>query len=137
MIDQLIARIVEQIGLDRGVAEQALGSLLGLLQKEGDGAAVSQLFDAVPGAADLASKFGGGSGGGGLLGGVAGALSGVLGDKAGSAFSAVAALQNSGLDMDQAKSMMPVVAGFLKENAGEGALMNALESVPALKDLLN
>ncbi len=137
MIDQLIAKIVDQIGLDQGVAEKALGSLLSLLQQEGDDAAVGQLFNAVPGAADLASKFGASSGGGGLLGGVAGALGGALGGKAGSALSAVTALQNSGIDMGQAKSMMPVVAGFLKENAGEDVLMKALESVPALKDLLD
>lgn len=136
MIEQLIAKLVDQLGLDKGVAEQALGALFGLLQKEGDGAAVGKLFDAVPGASDLAAQFGGASGGGGMLGGVAGALGGMLGGKAGSALSAVTAMQNAGIDMDQAKSMLPVVAGFLKENAGEDVLKTALESVPALKDLM-
>jgi len=137
MIQQLIDQLVGQLGLDKGVAEKALGALFGLLQKEGDAGAVSALFDAVPGAADLAKSVGGEAGGGGLLGGVAGALGGMLGGKAGSTLSAVTAMQNSGLDMDQAKSMLPVVAGFLKENAGEETLMKALESVPALSGLLD
>ena len=134
MIDQLIAKIVAEIGLDQSTAQKALGTLFSLLQKEGDGAAVGALLDKLPGAAELADQFG--AEGGGLLGGLAGAAGGLLGGKAGGALEAMAALKEAGVSMDDAKSMMPVVTDFMKQNAGEDVVKAALSSVPALSDFL-
>ncbi len=132
MIDQLIEQIASKVGLDAGTARKAVGVVLGLINKEGDASAVSDLFGKIPGAADLAGEFKGGVGGG--MGGLLSKVSGMLGG--GSALSAMAALKQAGVSMDQAKDMMPVVKGFLSENAGEDIASKALGSVPALKDLL-
>lgn len=138
MIEQLIQQVVAKLGIDEGLAQKAVGTVLGLLKKQGDGGAVSALFDKIPGAADLAGKFSDApaASGGGLMGGLMGKLGGAIGGNAGGAMEAMNALKDTGLSMDQAKDMAPVVTGFLKEKAGGDLLGKALESVPALKSLL-
>lgn len=136
MIDQLIQMVTQKLGIDPAMAEKAVGIVMSLIQKEGDGAAVSQLFDNIPGAADLASKFSGSAGqdaAGGLLGKVAGMLGGGAGDVVGS----IGALKETGLSMDQLGDMAPLVKNFLAENAGEDVVNQALSSVPALKGFLS
>lgn len=142
MIDQLIQQLVSKIGIDENLARQGVGIIMGLLKKEGDAGSVSALFDKIPGAADLAGEFeglssgGGAIGAGGMLGGLMGKVGGMLGGNAGDALSAMAAFKDSGLSVDQAKDMAPVVTDFLKENAGEDLMKQALGSVPTLKGFL-
>jgi len=137
MIDQLIQQVSAKLGIDASMAKQAVGVVLGLLQKEGDGAAVSALFSQISGASDLAGEFKGVGGGDSAMGGLMGRMGGMLGGGAGDAMSAMAAFKSTGLSIDQAKDMMPVMKDFLMENAGEDVMKQALGSVPALKGFMN
>ena len=66
-MQDLIDRIVEKTGLAPELAEKATGIMLSLVKTQGDKAKVTQLFDAIPGAGELAQLHGGdGARGGGL-----------------------------------------------------------------------
>lgn len=134
MIDQLVAVVSEKLGIDASMAEKAVGVVMGLVNKDGDNAAVSALFDKLPGAAALAQQYGGEitEGGGGLLGKVSGMLGGNTGDLMG----ALGALKQTGLSVDQLGEMAPLIKNFMTEHAGEDTVRQALGSVPALKDFL-
>jgi hypothetical protein len=133
MIEQLVSQVAAKLGIDESTAQQAVGSILGLLQKQGDDSAVAALFDQIPGAASLAGQFqNAGSSSGGLMG----MVGGLMGGRTANAMEAMNALKQSGLSMDQAKEMAPVMTDFMKENASEELLHNAVQSVPGLKDLL-
>lgn len=137
MIDQLITLVTQKLGLSTDEARGGVGVLFALMQKFGDEGAVGDLLNKLPGATTLASEqannvdTGGGSGGG-----LAGMVGGLLGGNAGDAMEALGALKNVGLDMDQAKSLVPVVAEFAREHAGEDVLKKAADSVPFLKQFL-
>ena len=136
MIDDLIAKISSQLGVDAGTASKALGLVFAFLKKEGDGDLVSELFSKMQGADALAEQESDEIGGG-LLGGLANAAGGLLGDKASGAIEAMSILQKSGLSMDQAKSMAPMVADYARQYAGDDLMKKALASAPALKSLFN
>ena len=141
MIDQLVKLVADRLGVDSSMAEQGVGTLLGLLKGQASGTqALSQLFDKLPGAEALADQFMDGapssSGGGGLMGGLLSKASGMLGGNAGDMMEAMAAFQKTGLSMDQAKDMMPVVKDFMVENVGADTLKEVVGSVPALKNFL-
>src|SRR5690606_34093839 len=72
MIDELIARITANVGLDADLARKAVGMMLAFLQKEGPAAEVEALFNALPGAAELAAENG-------AKGGIGGAVMGMMG----------------------------------------------------------
>ena len=135
MIAQLITQVAERVGIPESLARQGVGVVLGLLLKQGDPAAVGDLFAQVPGAADLAASYADAAGeaAGGPMGGLLGRVGGMLGGKAGDTMSALAAFQKTGLTIDQGKAMLPVARDFLAQHADEATVRRALESVPALK----
>ena len=57
-MQELIDRIVEKTGLAPEKAERAAGIMLSLVKSQGDKNKVEQLFNALPGAADLADRHG-------------------------------------------------------------------------------
>ena len=79
-MEDLIARIATDAGVEPGIAEKAVGLILAFLRKEGPKDEVDALFAALPGAAEAAdaaaSEDGGGGMGGGLMG-LAGQLTGL------------------------------------------------------------
>lgn len=136
MIDQLVQIVTQKLGIDSATAEKAVGIVMSLIEKEGDGSTVSQLFENIPGAADLASRYAGDAGqdaAGGLLGQVAGMIGGGAGDVVGS----IGALKETGLSMGQLQDFAPLVKNFLTEQAGEDLVRQAVSSVPALKGFLS
>ena len=64
-MEELIGRIVSNVGIDEGLAQKAVGMILGFLQQEGPEDKVSSLMGALPGAEDLISAASGDGGGGG------------------------------------------------------------------------
>lgn len=143
MIEQLVKLVANKLGIADATAEQGVGVLLGLLKDQAAGQpALGELFSKVAGAEALADQFPAGGenptpSGGGLLGGLMGAAAGALGGKAGDALSAFSAFQQTGLSVDQAKDMMPVVKDFMMENVGEDTVRELIGSVPALKGFLD
>src|ERR1700722_18249063 len=71
VMDELIARLVADVGIDRSAAEKAVGIILDFLVKEGPADKVQPLLAKLPGAQTLLTKTAGEGGGafGGMMGG--------------------------------------------------------------------
>lgn len=106
--------IASRLGIDESLAEKAVGIIMSLIRDNAEEDKVSQLFDQLPGAADLAERFSGETQeGGGLIG----ALGNMMGGGMGSALGALGALKDAGLDMDQIKEVGGEVFSYAKEKA--------------------
>lgn len=126
-MNELIDRIAEQLGIDRSLAEQAVGIMLNLVKKEGDPSKAPDLMAALPGADALADAHGGG--GGGLLGAIGGALGG-------GAIAAYGKLTQAGLSTDQIKAIGEMLFDHAREKAGEPLVKDAVSTIPGLKPYL-
>jgi hypothetical protein len=130
-MNELIDRLVADIGVDRATAEKAVGIIFDFLVKEGPADKVRPLLATLPGAEALmqgsaAEDGGNGSGGfGGLIGGSAG---GVMG--AGMRMMAV------GLSMGQVQSLAREVLAFAREKAGDDAVGEAVAAIPGLSQFV-
>lgn len=129
-MQDLVDRIVAKTGLAPDIAEKAIGIMLSLVQNNGDASKVEQLFNAVPGAADLAAAHGGdGAKGGGLLGMLGGGLMG-------GPLAAITKLQSAGLDMAQVKTLGKETLGYAEEKAGKELVRDVASSIPGLSSYL-
>lgn len=129
-MQDLIDRIVEKTGLAPDIAEKAAGIMLSLVKTQGDKAKVTQLFDAIPGANELAQLHGGdGARGGGLMGMLGGGMMG-------GPLAAVSKLQATGLSMDQIKVLGKETLGYAKEKAGEDLVKDVASSIPGISGYL-
>jgi hypothetical protein len=124
-MEDLIARVVANVGVDQPLAEKALGIILGFLQKEGPAAEVGQMFEAMPGAADLVAAHAGG-GGGGLLGGLMGMMGG------GGIMGLGQQLMGAGLSMGQMGDLGKELFAYGREKAGEDAMGAIVGAIPGL-----
>lgn len=121
-MDELIGRLVADIGIDRPTAEKAIGIILDFLVKEGPADKVQPLLAKLPGAEALMQKTAGESGGlGGLM---AGAMGGVMG--------AGMRLMSAGLSMAQVQSVTHAVIAYSREKAGEDAVGEIVAAIPGL-----
>jgi hypothetical protein len=114
-MDELIARLVADVGIDRATAETAVGIILDFLVKEGPADKVQPLLAKLPGADALIQKAA--SEGGGGLGGVMGA--GMR-------------LMSVGLSMDRVQSVTRAVIAYTREKAGEDAVGEIVAAIPGL-----
>lgn len=121
-MDELIDLIATRIGIDRQTAEKATGIVLGLVKQSGDADKVQQMFAALPGANELAEKYGGKPGGG-----LFGALTSLAGPMA-----AMAKLKAAGLDSTQSKDLGETLLGYAKEKCGEPLVRDVAQSIPGL-----
>lgn len=138
MIEQLVSQIAAKVGIPEALARQGVGVVMGMLKKDGDPSAVGDLFNQIPGAADLAAQYENGAAADatGPMGGLMGKIGGMLGGKAGTTMSALAAFQQTGLSVEQGKAMLPVAKDFLTEHADADTVRKALSSVPALEGFM-
>ena len=74
-MDELVGRIVAELGIDRDVAEKAVGIILAFLIKEGPADKIKPLLDAMPGAEAAAAA----APAGGMFGGIMGVGSQLMG----------------------------------------------------------
>ncbi len=133
-MEQLISQLASQFGIDEVLAHKAVGMVLSLLQNQGDSGAVSELFEKLPGASDLATQYADGGGGGG--GGLTGMLGGLMGGGTGDAMKLVGALQSDGLSMDQIKGIGGGLLEHAKQEGGEDLVRRAVEGIPGVSDYL-
>jgi hypothetical protein len=127
-MQELIARIMASTGLPEEKATKALGIVLNLIKTQGNQNKVQELFDKLPGAADLAREQGGdgaGYGGGGLLGMLAGGMMG-------GPLAAISKLTSAGLSMDQIKALGTTTLDYAKEQAGSQLVKEVAGSIPGL-----
>lgn len=118
-MNELIGRLVAELGIDRDVAEKAVGIILAFLIKEGPADKVKALLDRMPGAQAAADASGGGGGFG--MGGVMGAG---------------AALMGLGLSMPQVQAVTKTVMAHARETAGEDAVGEIVGAIPGLSQFI-
>ncbi|MCH9809228.1 MAG: DUF2267 domain-containing protein [Alphaproteobacteria bacterium] len=115
-MQELISRVVQNVGIDEATAKPAIGIVMQALKSVLPEGLASSLMAAMPGAESLMGEAQE-AGGGGLGGMLGGAMSSLGGGSAGAAMQALSQLQGLGLGTDQAKSVTQQVVGFAKEQA--------------------
>lgn len=125
-MQELIDRIVTATGLSPEKTGQALGIMLNLIRSQGNPNKVGELFEKLPGAEELAVKWGGdGAAQGGLLGMLAGGMMG-------GPLAAVTKLTAAGLTMDQIKQVGSITLQYAKQQAGEQLVKDVAGSIPGI-----
>lgn len=127
-MEELIGRITAALNIDAGLAQNAVGAVLGFLQKEGPTGEISQLIDGLPGAQEAIDAAAAGSGGGG---GLMGALGGLFGG-AGGLMGLAGQLQGMGLGMDQIQTLAEEFFAAAREKLGEEAVARITAQIPGL-----
>jgi hypothetical protein len=119
-MNELIERLVANVGVDSATAEKAVGIILGFLKKEGPPDRVQPLIDGLPGAEALIEAN---QGGGGMfdMGGVMG-----VGTK----------LMGAGLNMAQVQSVTKEIIAFTREKAGDEAVGEIVAAIPGLSQFV-
>lgn len=122
-MDELITRITRHIGIDAGVAQDAVRTILTFLYQEGDRDKVLALGERIPGAeayVDLSEPDDSAT-----LGG----LGGLMG---GGAMAVLSKLQALGLGMGQIQGVTKETVAFAREKAGAALVDDIVASIPGL-----
>ncbi len=118
-MDELVDRIVAQVGVDRAVAEKAVGIIFDFLSKEGPSDKVHALIDRLPGA-DAAIAAARADEGGGMFGSMGGIMG--VGSR----------LMSAGLGMGEIQGVTRELIAFAREKAGDEAVNEIVHAVPGL-----
>ncbi len=113
-MNELIERIVANVGLEAGSAEKAVGLILGFLQAEGPADEVAKLVGALPGASEAITAANYKAG---FMGGVMG-----LGSQ----------LMAMGMGMGEITGVSKETIRFAREKAGDGPIDAVVASIPGL-----
>ena len=124
-MDELIAHLVADVGIDRATAEKAVGIILEFLVKEGPADKVQPLLAKLPGAEAVMQRAATESDSAGLM---AGAMGGVMG--------AGMRMMSAGLSMGQVQSVTRAVIAYTREKAGEDAVGEIVAAVPGLSQFV-
>ena len=124
-MDELIARLLADVGIDRATAEKAVGIILEFLVKEGPADKVQPLLAKLPGAEAVMQRAATESDSAGLM---AGAMGGVMG--------AGMRMMSAGLSMGQVQSVTRAVIAYTREKAGEDAVGEIVAAVPGLSQFV-
>jgi len=117
-MDELIARLVANAGVDRDAAQKAVGIIFEFLRSEGPPDKVQALLDRMPGAEALMQASGGGGFG---MGGIMGA-----GTK----------LMAAGLSMSQVQAVTRETIAYAREKAGDEAIGEIVGAIPGLSQFI-
>jgi hypothetical protein len=117
-MDELIGRLVANVGVDRAAAEQAVGIILQFLLKEGPPGKVEALIQKLPGAAAAIAAAPPDPGTGGMFGG------GVM--------AAGSRMMAAGLSMGQVQAVTRETIGYAREKVGEDAVGEIVGAIPGL-----
>jgi hypothetical protein len=116
-MDELIGRLVAEVGIDRGVAEKAIGIILAFLAKEGPPEKMRALLDSMPGANEALQAADGPGGMGGVMG---------VGTR----------LMAAGLNMSQIQGVTRHLIAFAREKAGEDSVGEIVGAIPGLSQFV-
>ena len=118
-MDELVGRLVAELGIDRAVAEKAVGIILAFLLKEGPADKVQALLASMPGAeaAAAANDSGGSFGMGGIMG---------VGTQ----------LMSAGLSMGEVQSVARTLLAYGREKAGEDTVGDIVGAIPGLSQFV-
>lgn len=130
-MEELITRIMSAAGIDQDKARDAVAIILKFLSKEGPTDQMQQIFDALPGAAELVKAKAAESSGGGFLSGLGGMMGGGMG-----AMAALSELTSAGLDMSEVQSVTRELVAFAKEKAGDDVVDAVISEIPGLSQIV-
>ena len=120
-MDELIARLVANVGVDKAAAEKAVGIILDFLKKEGPPDKVQALIDKLPGAEALIALQADAGGGMFAMGGIMGA-----GTK----------MMAAGLSMGQVQGVTKETIAFAREKVGEDTIGEIVGAIPGLSQFI-
>jgi hypothetical protein len=116
-MNELVARLVANVGIDQAAAEKSVGIILDFLKKEGPPDKVQALIDKLPGAEALLAAQAADAGGMFAMGGLMGAGTKMMG---------------AGLSMGQVQGVTKEVIAYAREKAGEDTIGEIVGSIPGL-----
>lgn len=119
-MEELIGRIVANVGIDASTAEKAVGLILRFLLKEGPEGTVKQLVEAMPGAGQAVEAA--------PSGGLSGMMPGIMG--------LGAQLMGLGLGMGEISGVSKETIGFAREKAGSGPVDELVAAIPGLSQFV-
>ena len=122
-MDELIARLVDKVGVDKVAAEKSVGIILDFVVKEGPPDKVQALIDKLPGAQALIEAQQAGDTGGGMF-----AMGGIMG--------AGTKMMGVGLSMGQVQSLAKEVLAYIREKAGEDVVGEVVGAIPGLSQFV-
>lgn len=123
-MDELIARLVANVGVDRAAAEKAIGVIFEFLRKEGPADQVQALIERLPGAeALMQAQEGVDSSGGGMF-----AMGGIMG--------AGTKMMAAGLSMGQVQGVAREVIAYAREQVGAEAIGEIVGAIPGLSQFI-
>lgn len=122
-MDELIARLVANVGVERSAAGKAVGIILDFLRKEGPADKVQALIDRLPGAEALMQAQQGADADGGMF-----AMGGLMG--------AGTKMMAAGLSMAQVQGVTHEVIAYSREKAGEDAIGEIVGAIPGLSQFI-
>lgn len=120
-MDELIGRLVANIGIDRATAEKAVAIIIAFLVKEGPSEQVRALTERLPGGEAFLTPREGMESGGFGIGGIMG-----VGTK----------LMAAGLSMGQVQAVTREVIAFSREKAGDDVVGEIVGSIPGLSQFV-
>lgn len=119
-MDELIGRLVANVGIDRSAAEKAVAIILDFLRKEGPAEKVEALIERLPGAEALLTAE---SESGGIF-----PMGGIMG--AGTKMMAV------GLSMGQVQGVTRETIAYAREKIGDDAVGEIVGAIPGLSQFV-
>jgi hypothetical protein len=122
-MEELITRIVANVGIDDATAHQAVRIILSFLYQQGDREKVTALADKIPGAAEYIEASEDGS---------AATLGGLGGLMGGGAMEVLGKLQAIGLGMGQIQGVTKETVDFARDKAGADIVNDIVSSIPGL-----
>jgi hypothetical protein len=122
-MDELVDQVVGNVGIDRPVAERAVGIILDFLAAEGPADTVQDLLGRLPGAAEAVASARAESGGGLLAS--AGGIMGV-GSR----------LMSAGLNMGEIQGVTRELIAYARNKAGDHDVNAIVEAIPGLSQFI-
>jgi hypothetical protein len=126
-MEELITRIVTNVGIDAATAHNAVRIILSFLYQQGDREKVAALAATIPGAAEYIEASEDDS---------AATLGGLGGLMGGGAMAVLGKLQAIGLGMSQIQAVTKETVDFAREKAGDAIVNDVVGSIPGLSQFV-
>ena len=119
-MEELVGRLVANVGVDRGTAEKAVAIILDFLRKEGPPDKVQALIERLPGVETLLAQH--------TESGGAFPMSGIMG--------AGTKMMSAGLSMGQVQGVTRETIAYAREKIGDDAVGEIVGSIPGLSQFV-
>jgi hypothetical protein len=121
-MDELVDQVVGNVGIDRAVAERAVGIILDFLATEGPAEQVEALVGRLPGATEAIAS--------------ARAEGGGLSASAGGIMGVGSRLMSAGLDMGEIQGVARELIAYARDKAGDDEVNAIVDAIPGLSQFI-